>query len=230
MNSYIRRVSLSAVAAADASFAALTLSPLNSAAAASPEAVVTGDWVTQDYYPLMYVESSRAGHIAGRLGNWHTASLTIETDDDWVTGLVVDWRCPKKATRPLPGYTDTPTKCTLVGGVEINNPDVIPVTVSPRLRVATAAGNVTANEILTGAPTRVDLDVTWLGTGKLVRDVTGGTTVNQAGDPEQWRSTDASRYGVVGTGVVAGFDLGARRAVTKANPIYLYTYEVRAIP
>jgi hypothetical protein len=226
MNSFIHRVSRWATAAAVASLAVILVAPMSPAAAAP---AASGDWVVDASYPGMYVESSRAGHIAGRPGNWHTVSVTIETDDDWVTGLVADWRCPKGVARPIPGYQGAATKCTPVGGAWINNPDVIPVTVSPRLRKATAAGNVTGADFVTGAPTTVDLDITWNGRGAYVAVVTRGTFVKDDGTQAQWRATDARRDGVVAKGIVGGYDLSARRAVTTANSIYLYTYEVRDI-
>jgi hypothetical protein len=229
MSDYFHRVSQWALAAAVASFAAVMVAPMTPAAAAPVDTAVAGCWVTDASYPGMYVESSRAGHIAGRLGNWHTVSVTIETDDDWVTGLVADWRCPKGVTRPIPGYQGERTRCTPVGGARINNPDVIPVTVSPRLRKATAAGNVTATDFVTGAPTTVDLDITWNGKGAYAADVTTGTYVNDDGILTEWRAIDAHRDGVVAEGIVDGFDLSARHAATRAGSIYLYTYQLRSI-
>lgn len=56
------------------------------------------------------------GWYAGAKGNWHVGELTVEEDDDGVTGSIVDWRCPDGVEPPGPlVWPVPPTTCKVKG-------------------------------------------------------------------------------------------------------------------
>ena len=61
------------------------------------------------------------GWYAGARGNWHVGSLTIEEDDDVLTGFITDWRCPDGEEPPSPVVWPTPeTSCKVTGSTYIS--------------------------------------------------------------------------------------------------------------
>jgi hypothetical protein len=67
-------------------------------------------------YDLADVIWSHHGRYDDALGNWHTGWLTVEEDDDGVTGELIDWRCPD-GVEPPTGFAGQPTTCKQKGYV-----------------------------------------------------------------------------------------------------------------
>jgi hypothetical protein len=65
-------------------------------------------------YDLGDVAWVHEGRYAGVAGNWHTGWLTVEEDDDGLTGELYDWQCPAGVTPPDPNRNPE-TTCTLRG-------------------------------------------------------------------------------------------------------------------
>ncbi len=102
------RATLVAVMAAGALIAGGT-----AAVADPPKGWVPGDFGNE--YDFGTVYWTHHGRYADAPGNWHTGTLTIEEDDDGITGGLYDWNCPAGAKPPRAGAPSTNT-CTLARG------------------------------------------------------------------------------------------------------------------
>lgn len=99
-----------AVAAAVVS--AATLVTGGPAHADIPDGWVPGDDGIE--YDFGFTSWMHQGRYADTLGNWHTGYITVEEDDDGITGELQDWYCKGTAQPPKPGSTSTPNgRCTL---------------------------------------------------------------------------------------------------------------------
>jgi hypothetical protein len=62
-------------------------------------------------YDFGHVSWTQHGTHAYAPGNWHTGDVTVEEDDDGITGPVTDWTCPRGDTPPAYPWSQTPSKC-----------------------------------------------------------------------------------------------------------------------
>lgn len=113
-------------------------------------------WIHDGWYP-------------GAKGNWHVGELTIEEDDDGVTGSITDWRCPDGVQPPGPlVWPVPPTPCKVKGTTAIFDLDPWDVaTYDHRRDVLTIKGEF--NEIADDPNVGVDLvpiDLTIKGLGE----------------------------------------------------------------
>lgn len=133
------------------------------AADADPPRAWTGG-VEADFGRVWWVHE---GSYAGAPGNWHLGDLTIEEDDDVLTGSLVDWSCPDGARPPDPLLSPVPpTPCTIVGGTYVEQLDPWDIAVfdhaTNRLRLSGDFREVDATSTAVGT---VAIDVTLVGTG-----------------------------------------------------------------
>lgn len=109
MSTLTRRFGQLAFAVALASVAVMTG---GANADADPPRAWTGG-TEADFGSVRWVHQ---GSYAGATGNWHLGELTIEEDDDILTGSITDWRCPQGEAPPDPLVWPTPpTGCTVTG-------------------------------------------------------------------------------------------------------------------
>ncbi|MBS2937732.1 hypothetical protein KDN32_08250 [Nocardioides sp. J2M5] len=130
---------------------------------ADPPRAWTGG-VESDFGRVWWVHE---GSYAGAPGNWHLGDLTIEEDDDVLTGSLVDWSCPDGARPPDPLISPVPpTSCTIVGGTYVEQLDPWDIAVfdhaTNRLRLSGDFREVDASGEGVGT---VPIDVTLVGTG-----------------------------------------------------------------
>lgn len=114
----------------------------------------------------------REGWYAGAKGNWHVGDVTVEEDDDVLSGRLVDWRCPDGASPPDPlVWPQPPTPCTVVGATYVEQLEPWDIAVydheKDQIHLSGDFREVNAD----GAPlgTTVPIDVTFAGTGTAAR-------------------------------------------------------------
>jgi hypothetical protein len=93
--------------------AAALLSGAGAAHADPPPGWDPGEWGVE--YDFADVSWMHHGRYNDALGNWHTGWLTVEEDDDGVTGEVIDWWCPAGVEPPTAYDPDQTTTCTRKG-------------------------------------------------------------------------------------------------------------------
>ena len=102
------------------------------------------------------------GELAGHEGNWHTAYLNFEGDDDWVTGAIVDWTCADGVEPNGYGFSDPETceRGDTWGFEEHGGPGpYAKAWWSPKLRYMTVRGPVDVLHYGTGVESRGSINV-----------------------------------------------------------------------
>ena len=107
-------------AAAAAALSTVAVVTAGTAAHADPPAGWSGG-TEANFGSVQWVHE---GRHAGARGNWHVGQLTIEEDDDILTGSIIDWRCPEGEEPPGPlVWPVPPTSCKVKGTTYISQLD-----------------------------------------------------------------------------------------------------------
>ncbi len=152
------------------------------------------------------------GVADGHAGNVHTAVLTLEGDDDWITGQLIDWTCPTGVEPPF-GSTEV-TECVVEKSWSITDPNVeVDVRWSPDLRKITIVGPVLLTTDASGFQRTAFIDIRGRATGAITR------TITQVDD---FYDVLSERTGATSTGRIAWMRLRAPGAVTEASNVVVY--------